>query len=404
MPWQETWTMKEREFFIEDFLKHEASNFYELCRLYGISRKTGYKWVDRYHLKGIGGLCDLSRARKSQEHQTDPRLVEEVILLRRTNSDWGPLKLYKRLMRKAPDRPWPKPSTIAKILKRRGLVNKVKRRARPVNCHSPFVGYYGPNAVWTADHKGEMPIQYGKVCLPLTVQDGFSRYLLAVDAVPSTSGYFAKAVFERLFCQFGMPDALRTDNGPPFATVGLGGIGQMNKWWIKLGIKPERIDPGRPDQNGRHERMHRTLKAAVGERMKKATSKTMQPVLNDFRANYNDERPHEALNHKTPSDVYRKSTRQYPVKLKDPTYPDGLLLERVSKQGLLYFMGQGYQFPRIFRQELLGMKPVKEEKWQVYFGPVLLGAITPFAFRSEGKGVGKRRFWPYKHCKCYPCE
>ena len=387
--------MQERAYFIREYLEDEYS-FSELCRMYRISRKTGYKWLKRYLLFGFAGLLDLSRARHHQDPQTDPVLVDAVVELRKKHIDWGPRKLYARLARENPDELWPRPSTIAKIIKREGLVRKIKRRARPGEHVSPFVGYCGPNAVWTADHKGAMPTRSGKHCLPLTVQDGFSRYLLAAEAVDSTSVRANKGVFERLFTEYGMPGALRSDNGPPFASVGLGGVTELSKWWIKLGIKPERIEPGRPSQNGRHERMHRTLKAGLAESIKQATAKTAQPLLDEFRTMFNEERPHEALAYKTPSDVYLRSTKTYPVKLRDPEYPSGMLLERVSARGKLHFMGESYHMPKLFRQELLGMKVAEEEKWQVYFGPALLGAIYPLAFRSEGKGVGKRRFRPHK--------
>lgn len=393
MPWKETCTMEERAKFIERYLTREGT-FSGLCRYYGISRKTGYKWIQRFHEKGKNGLCDEKRSRKSQERETDRVLIDEIIKLRERHKQWGPRKLFVYLLRQDPSKPWPKPSTIAKILKQRGLVHKTKRRHRPRSYISTFGGYYGPNALWTADYKGQMHMRDGWYCYPLTIQDTCSRYLLETKSTTSTDYKSARRIFDASFCEYGLPDAIRTDNGSPFASVGLGGLSELSKWWIKLGIKPERIQRGKPNQNGRHERMHRDLKAVVEQYVKLSTKSTVQPHLDAFKVEYNTQRPHEALNYKTPHQVYIRSTKSYPVTPKDPRYPVGHFVERVDKSGNLHFMGQTFFVSPLIRHELIGIKPANDDTFHIYFGPLLLGKIGPFVFRSDRKKIGKRKFKP----------
>ena len=405
MPWKATCAVDERIEFINDFHRKKFHSFSELCRYYAVSRKTGYKWVHRHFEHGKSGLLDRNRTPLSHPEATSPDMVDVFVLLRKRYPKWGPRKLYGYLKETKPDTDWAKPSTIAKLLKKRGLATpKARPRRRPASYTSPFIGYYGPNAVWTTDFKGHMPTRRKASCLPLTVQDACTRFLLAVTAVQTTSFSSVWPIFDFLFTEHGLPDAIRSDNGPPFATVGLGGLGELSRRWIKLGIVPERIEPGKPSQNGRHERMHRTLKESVGDAIEKAPARQIQPIFDGFRVEYNEIRPHEALNNKTPSRLYCNSTKTYPKKLRDPRYPDTMLVERANPRGQLFYMGQSFGLSAVIRNELIGILPVDNDRTNLYFGPILLGYITPTHFKANRKRIGKRQFYPNRNRNCYPCS
>ena len=260
MPWSNLSPMDHKTQFIADFLRHSQS-ITELCLHYGISRKTAYKWINRYQQDSISGLEDRSRKPKSCPHQTDPDLVEALLDARRLHPTWGPKKLLKLLSKRDPDRPWPARTTVCDLLARHGLVKKARKRRHLSHPGKPSSIIAAPNQVWCADFKG----QFKTHRRPLLLSAHHHRWILALsDRLPgllTTECASAKVVFEKVFREFGLPERIRTDNGVPFATVSLARLSSLSAWWIQLGILPELIEPGKPQQNGRHERMHRTLKA-----------------------------------------------------------------------------------------------------------------------------------------------
>jgi transposase InsO family protein len=251
--------MNERVKFIAAYLQKEES-FSVLCASAGISRKTGYKWVDRYEAGGVAALVDRSRAARSHPHAVSSSVVEMILAIRRRHPRWGPRKLLAVLRRSRPTHPWPVASTVGDILRRHGFVRRRRRHRYSVPYAERLRHYAAPNAVWCADFKGHFPVGDAR-CHPLTIMDGFSRYLLRCQALARPLSAPVHHVFESAFREFGLPQTIRTDNGAPFSTLAPGGLSRLAVWWIRLGIRPERIMPGRPDQNGRHERMHSTLKA-----------------------------------------------------------------------------------------------------------------------------------------------
>ena len=259
MPWKATCTMDQRMKFIVNYLEHEYP-MAALCREFGISRKTGYKFVSRYLEDGLDGLKDRSRSRYHHPNAIPDILEKLIVKARISHPSWGPKKLRAWLIRQDSAVRWPASSTIGEILTRHGLTVP-RRRSRKTRAYDqPFVDCDYPNAVWSADFKGWFKTGDGTRCDPLTITDNYSRYLFRCQAVKPTNFYAVKPVFEAAFREFGLPVAIRTDNGPPFATTTVGSLSRLSIWWLKLGIIPERIEPGKPAQNGRHERMHRTLK------------------------------------------------------------------------------------------------------------------------------------------------
>ena len=285
--------MDERVQFIADYLAG-AFTVTELCRRYAISRPTAYELIRRYQADGPNGLTPRSRRPHTHPQATAPELVQAIVAARRKHPHWGPVTIVNRLRLQAPDRAWPAASTAGSILKTHGLIEA--RRRRP-----PTVA---PNAVWTIDFKGEFRTGDGVWCYPLTVMDGCSRYLLACRALAAPRTQPTRAVLEAVFREFGLPTRIRSDNGVPFAgPTTVARLSRLAVWWIRLGIIPERIQPGCPAQNGRHERMHRTLKRQTA-RPPAATRAAQQRRFGTFRREYNDERPHAALHALTPAMVY----------------------------------------------------------------------------------------------------
>jgi putative transposase len=320
MPWRETTPMHQRTLFIADHLRGTRS-VTDLCAEYGISRKTAYKWIDRYIRRGPSGLEDRPRRPRVTPTATPAPIVDALIALRHRHPTWGPKKLLAYLRRRHPRWRLPGRSVTAALLKRRGLIRR--RTPRRVIGHpgKPTALIVAPNQVWCADFKGQFRMGNGRYCYPLTVTDGFSRYLLGCHGLPSTAVQGAKPVFTRLFQEYGLPQYIRSDNGVPFATNTLARLSRLSAWWVRLGILPQLIEPGRPRQNGRHERMHRTLKQEATRPPAPAMS-SQQQRFDRFRRDFNDERPHEALDQQTPASVYQPSPRPMPSKLPPLEYPD----------------------------------------------------------------------------------
>ena len=363
----------------------------ELAARYGISRKTAYKWIDRYEADGPGGLSDRSRRPDSCPHATDPAMVEAVLEARRHHPRWGAKKLLRLLTRRDPQRDWPARSTICDLLKRHELIAPTRRRHRISHPGRPLTPMTAPNEVWTADFKGQFKTRDGAYCYPLTLVDGFSRYLLACQGRRSTAIATARPVFRRAFEEFGLPRIIRTDNGVPFATTALGRLSLLSVWWIRLGIVPELIEPAHPEQNGRHERMHRTLKAEA-TRPPAANLQAQQTRFNRFRAEYNDERPHEALDQETPASISRPSPRSLPRTLPPLEYPAHFEVRRVSENSGIRWKRDWVCVTHTLAAEYVGLEEVDDGLWDVYFGPVKLGRLDERLGRIEDhKGRTVRR-------------
>jgi putative transposase len=373
MPWEETTRMQQRVWFISD-LESCLYTMTELCERYGISRKTGYKWAERYVAQGVDGLKDRSRAPKGCSHGTAVELVEVLVELRQSHPTWGPRKLLAVLRKRKPDLAWPAASTVGGILKRRGLIEGGQRRARRPYPHPgrPSVQASAPNQVWSGDFKGQFRTGDGVLCYPLTVADGYSRFLLGVEGLDSVSESQAWPVFERLFREHGLPEALRTDNGSPFASAGaVGGLSRLSVRWIKLGIRLERIEPGHPEQNGRHERMHRTLKQETA-RPPAASRAAQQQRFDQFRRVYNEQRPHEALAQQTPGELYCPSLRSYPSRVPEPEYPGHFEVRSVRRNGEIKWQGELLFLSEALAGERVGLEEYENGLWSVSFGSLLL--------------------------------
>jgi len=393
--------MNERIKFIAKYLEAEDS-FTELCRGYGISRKTGYKWVERYESGGAGALEDRRRgAHSPHPSATGPSVVAAIVKARKKHPRWGPKKLRVVLGRRHPTMELPATSTIGEILKREGLIRPRKRRRRSDPYANPLGDYQHPNAVWCADFKGHFPVR-GERCHPLTISDGCSRFLLCCRGLHRPLHAHTKRVFERTFREFGVPDAIRTDNGAPFSTLAPAGLSRLAVWWIRLGIRHERIEPGRPDQNGRHERMHGTLKAETAK-PPRSSFRAQQRAFDRFREEYNYVRPHEALEMTTPAEHYESSPRPFPKTLPEPDYPSHFHTLVGYPNGIISFAGIQWYLSTCITGELVGVEEVEDDRYKVYFGPVELGLLDlrnhrrrsgrsfGCLVRSDGHQHGKKR-------------
>jgi transposase InsO family protein len=373
--------MDQKTQFIADYLRDRLS-MTELCGLYGVSRKTGYKWIDRYLRYGPQGLEERSRRPSTSPRHTPVYVVAAILDARQRHPSWGAKKLVSILRTRHPRWPWPARSTVCDILRRHGLVPK-KRQRRSIGHPGKPISHIGaPNDVWSADFKGHFKTGDGRYCYPLTITDGYSRYLLSCQALSSTSVAEAKPVFTRVFKEFGLPQRIRTDNGVPFATNTLGRLSQLSAWWVRLGILPEFIEPGKPQQNGRHERMHRTLKAET-TRPPGATLRAQQRKFNDFREEFNHERPHEALDMRPPAACYDPSSRKMPTKLPPLEYPDRFEVRYVSANGGIRWNHQWVNVSHVCVGEYVGLEEIDDGVWNVYFGPLKLGRLLERHMRIE---------------------
>jgi putative transposase len=379
MPWLQTDPMFERARFVD---AHHTGlySMTELCDRFGISRKTGYKWLARFERDGGEGLQDRSRAPQASPHRT-PDPVAELIIEARLERGEGAKKLLPILGDRHPDIAWPSVSTAHRILERAGLVKRTrKRRVRPQ--HPPVKPLVAaePNDVWTADFKGEFLLRDRTYCYPLTVVDHHSRFLLGCDALDSTEHYQSLRVFKRLFAEYGLPRAIRTDNGSPFASsLAIHGLSRLSVYWIKLGIRPDRIEPGKPAQNGAHERMHRTLKAATA-RPPEATLRLQQARFDRFRVDFNEVRPHEALEMRPPAARFNASTRTLPAKLPEPAYPGHAEIRRVHERGTIKFRSGIIGLSTTLGGETVALEEVDDGIWNVQFYHLLLGRLDERTF------------------------
>ena len=374
MPWSETNPMQQRAQFVLDALKGHFS-MTELCERYEVSRKTGYKWVERYHCEGTPGCEDRPRQPKRHPNATPLYIVRGVLKARRKHPGWGARTLHRVLTRDQPETPWPSPSTIGAILKANQLVKKRRRRAAKSPWRPARTRAERPNHIWTADFKGQFRLGNGVLCFPLTIVDAHSRYLLICRGLKSTAVKPARRIFEEAFREYGLPEVIHTDNGVPFcAPSSLLGLSTLSVWFLKLGIRLERSRPGKPQDNGAHERMHRTLKEEVAFPASRNEA-AQQRALNRFRECYNQVRPHHALQLETPAVHYSTSLRPYPAELADPIYPPHFETRRVTKIGVVTWKHKRIFISTALGNQTVGFEHIAEGLWSVFFGDVLLGRL-----------------------------
>jgi putative transposase len=357
MPWRERCVLDERFRFIAEWLLNEVSKT-ELCERYGISRKTGYEWFGRYAAEGARGLEDRSHAPLRHGRATPFDLVEKLVLLRQARPSWGPRKLVARLQMLHPELAWPSHSTVHEILKREGLVKARRVRRHPPPRLGSLVVPEGPNHVWAVDHKGWISLRDGQRCIPLTLADSYSRFVLAISAGSTTHGATARTVMERAFREYGLPQVIRSDNGAPFASASLTGLSALSVWWIKLGIHPERIRPGKPQENGRLERFHLTLLEAM--RPAAANPAAQARRFEAFRQDYNQQRPHQALNQIAPARFYQPSPRPMPRHLPEPDYPERLDIRKVRANGEIKLKGNLIYVSSALAGEAIAIEPIEQ--------------------------------------------
>lgn len=381
MPWSQTTPMHQRTLFIADHLRGTRS-VSELCIEYGISRKTAYKWIDRFIRRGPAGLEDRSRRPRSAPNATSPEVIEALVALRHRHPTWGGKKLIAYLARRHPHWKLPGLSVTCALLRRRGLVRRKSARRKIGHPGKPSSLIVAPNQVWCADFKGQFRMGNGRYCYPLTVTDGYSRFLIGCRGLTDTSVAGARPVFQQLFREFGLPQYIRTDNGVPFATNTLARLSRLSAWWIRMGVMPQLIEPGNPQQNGRHERMHRTLKAEA-TRPPAFAMRSQQIKFDRFRREFNTERPHEAIEQRTPSQLYQPSARVMPAKLPPLEYPDRFEVRYVSANGGIRWNMQWVNVSTTCIGEYVGLEEIDDGIWNVYFGKLRIGRLLERSMKIE---------------------
>ena len=370
MPWEGVTVSEQRRNFIRDYVAGFYSRV-ELSQAFGISRKTAYKWIGRFKQSGDEGLEERSRRPHSCPWQTGAAVAQEIIRLRKARPRRGPKKLLRDLQRRHRGGELPAVSTIAHILSREGLAKK-PRRHRRAHPGCPKSGATAPNDIWAADYKGQFRLRNGQYCFPLTVSDLYSRYLLGCEAHPEVSLQRTMQYFALLFRTYGLPNRIRTDNGVPFASSALARLSHLSAWWIKLGIYPELIEPGKPQQNGIHERMHRTLKqeATIPPG---SCLRTQQGKFDTFRQEYNTDRPHEALQMACPAEVYHRSAKDLPSRVATYDYPGHFLVRRVSRCGTIRVLHNQIFVSQVLNEDYVGLEEVDDGLYDLYFCFYLLG-------------------------------
>jgi transposase InsO family protein len=371
--------MEEKLRFVFEYERGEDS-MTELCQRYSIARETGYFWLRRYRAAGVAGLVERSRAAQRHANQTPEGIERMVLELRQAHMRWGPRKLKRILERDEPGRGWPAASTIGALLKREGLVVARKKRWRTAPYTEPLAHADAANRVWCADFKGWFRTADRERIDPLTISDAHSRYLLRCQAVENTETARVQAIFEAAFREYGLPDAIRTDNGAPFASRALAGLSRLAVWWIKLGIVPERIAAGHPEQNGRHERMHRTLKQEAAQ-PPAANRRQQQQALDRFRQQYNQVRPHEALGMCTPASVYQPSPRPFPVRVPEVEYPTTMLVRSVRPHGHFRWKKHDVFLSEVLWGEAVGLQPEDDRWFTLYFAQLPLARFDSHKLR-----------------------
>jgi len=373
MAWKEVNVYDQRKLFITKFLEKNFG-LADLCRQFEISRPTAYKWIERYKEEGFDGLIDRSSAPQNQIGETAPQLIKEILKVKFNFPKWGPKKILAFLQMHQPLIIWPSVTTIGNILQRNGLVILRKYRKRFPAKTDPLSHANQSNDVWSIDFKGWFLTKDNAKCGPLTIMDNFSRFLLRCIRLEIDDTDHVWAILDTVFREYGLPNYLRSDNGPPFATGGAGRLSRLSVKLIKAGVIPEWIEPGNPQENGRHERMHGTLQ--MEGVFPQLTAKKQQIKFMKFEEYYNWIRPHEALSQKTPGSIYITSKRIWNGKLKSPEYPDEYKKVRVHSCGKMFWKGQQVYIGRTLSEENVGLKEDLEGGFTVYFGPIILGTLT----------------------------
>lgn len=374
MPWKELTVSEERFKFITEVQKNERS-FKSICEEFCISRQTGYKWWQRYSdIRDPIALKDLSRVPHNIKNKVSYSMESEVCEIRRRYPHWGPEKLLAKLKREHPKRKkWPSISTVGRILKRNDLIKFKKRRVKTPPYTKPFGKVTACNQLWCIDFKGHFKLKDGTTVYPLTITDAYSRYLLCCEALRKPDAVSVGKAMEKIFKQCGLPEAIRSDNGAPFASKGVGGLTHLSVWWTKMGIRHERIDLGSPEQNGRHERMHRTLKQEACK-PRSTTLHGQQCKFKKFMKEYNEERPHQALDNMVPSDLYSLSLKKYSSTVIEHGFPKfGVDYAYVNKNGFTEYNGYRIKVGLALANEIVDVYPSGRNKWCFAYGPVVLG-------------------------------
>ena len=392
MPWEETCVMNERMAFLVEWQREEAS-MAELCRWFGVSRKTGYKLIARFQAEGVDGLKDRSRAPHHHPNAVSAAMARAVVGVRQAHPSWGPKKIRAWLGHKRPDAIWPAESTIAVLLDREGLVKRRRVRRHVPTHETRLRACAAANDVWGVDFKGWFRLGNGARCDPFSLSDLASRYVLRLQAVARPDTAHVWPIFDAAFREFGPPKAMRSDNGPPFASSGAGGLTALAVRLIKLGIVPERIAPGKPQQNGRHERLHLTVQQDTAS-PPAANRRAQQRRFDAFRRVFNEERPHEALGQLPPAAVYNPPPRPYSGRLREPDYDADHVVRRVRQNGEIKWKGDLVFIGEALIGEPIGLRETEDGRWRLRYGPIELGHIEPDGIFTRLKAGARPRLEP----------
>ena len=375
MPWKETCVMDERAELVLA-AREENRNMAALCRVFGISRKTGYKWMERYEAEGLVGLKDLSRRPHKIPHETKADVVCEIVKIRTAYPSWGPKKIRAILRRTFRRKKLPAANTIGNVLKRCGLLDGRRRRKQTglIPQERPCVTPDAPNDVWTIDFKGWWLTGDGTRCNPLTIRDEFCRYILEISALDKGTVEAVQPRFEAVFRKYGLPDTIRMDNGTPFVAKGVVGLTRLSAWFIRLGIKVDRTRPAHPQDNGGHERMHRDMK---GELQKKPANSLHeeQERFDLWKREFNTIRPHEALGMKTPAEIYRRSVKRFPKHLPKIEYPASYSMRSVRHDGYIKWNGTTRYVSQALAGEKVGLERMSDTTMRLWYCDVQIGEL-----------------------------
>jgi transposase InsO family protein len=375
MPWSGTETDVERQRLVE-LVRKDGITVVEAARLFGVSEKTAFKWLAVHREEGTGGLSDRSRAPLTNPRAHEAEMKELLVAGRREHPHWGPRKLVAFLALRRPNLDLPAPSTVGLWLKAEGLVRERRHKRSPEYLGvGPFPPVQAPNDVWCTDYKGEFRVGNGEKCFPLTLTDAHTRFLIRCTAMRQISGLRAQQEMESAFREYGLPSAMRSDNGSPFASKGIGGLTKLSAWLLRLGVGLQRIAPGRPQQNGAHERMHRTLKQETALEPKSSLLR-QQRAFDAFRREFNHDRPHEALANVTPASLFKPSPRQMPQALPEVHYPTNYAVRIVSHIGYLKWNGRSVYLSEALQGQPVGLVESELDGWwHLYFTTYELGLL-----------------------------
>lgn len=375
MPWKETSVRDQRVQFMGLYLGDDDYSVTDLCKHFGISRTAGHQLIRAYRERGPSALEDAARAPRSHPNATPVEIEDRIKARKDKHNKWGPKKLREILEREDSDTNWPAVSTMGEILKRAGLTKTRKRRGQlgldpPRNPIDASLS----NTTWCADFKGQFTLGNREWCYPLTMTDAHTKMLLRCQCLDSPGQAGARRVFATTFGEYGLPQAIRTDNGPPFASTGLGGLTALNVWWIRLGIRLDRMDKGHPEQNASHERMHRELKGSVAT-PPAYDMNSQQRACDTFRDEYNNIRPHEGIGMATPASLYVPSPREYPAILPEIEYPKGMVVRMVRHNGYIRWNGDMLYLSEALVGEPIGLEHLDERHLVLYYSTMPLAIL-----------------------------